>query len=196
MTQKGMLIVTTNPPADFEEELNAWYDTDHIAERLAVPGFETGRRFVMLGLPRRYLALYDVEAIDVFQSPGYLAVSGENVTPWTRRVISRGQFGRWPTVQCYPGDVVTTIASRLLLMRFSGVGPQAMPVIIAGAEGNFPIGPNVSQLRVFASPDSEAADDAFVVVEGHGPLDLQVDLSAYGDAGDHLDTVSLYAPYR
>lgn len=196
MTQKGMLIVTTNPPADFEEELNAWYDTDHIAERLAVPGFETGRRFVMLGLPHRYLALYDVASIDVFQAPAYLAVSGENVTPWTRRVISRGQFGRWPTLQVYPGHAVTTVASRLLLLRFSGVGPQTMSAIIAGAESNFPIGPDVRQLRVFASEDGDAAVDAFVMVEGHGALDLKVDPAAYGAAADHLDTISLYAPYR
>ncbi|NEI72463.1 hypothetical protein GR212_23060 [Rhizobium lusitanum] len=196
MIQKGMLIVTTNPPADFEEELNAWYDTDHIAERLAVPGFETGRRFVMIGLPRRYLALYDVEAIDVFRSPAYLAVSGENVTPWTRRVIGRGQFGRWPTVQLYPGDAVTTVASRLLLMRFSSVASQSMSAIISGAEGNFPISPNVRQLRVFASEDGEAGVDVFVMVEGHGSLDLQVDPAAYGNAADHIDTVSLYAPYR
>lgn len=196
MTQKGMLIVTTNPPADFEEELNDWYDTDHIAERLAVPGFQTGRRFVMLGAPRRYLALYDVETIDVFQSPAYLAVSGDNVTPWTRRVISRGQFGRWPTVQVHPGNALTTTASRLLLLRFSGVSERLVSSIISGGERNFPAGPNVRQLRVFVSEGQGVAVDAFLMIEGHGALDAQVDPAAYGEASSHLDAVSLYMPYR
>lgn len=196
MTEKGMLIVTTNPPADFEEELNAWYDTDHIAERLAVPGFETGRRFAMLGMPRRYLALYDVENVEVFQTPAYLAVSGDNVTAWTRRVISRGRFGRWPTIQIYPGNALTTVASRLLFLHFGAADRQLAPAIIAGARSNFPAGANVRQLRVFMSEGSDATADFFVLVEGHGALDALFDPATYGPAAGHIDTVSLYVCYR
>ena len=46
LANKGLLLVISDPPAAFEEEFNAWYDTDHIPERLAIPGFETGTRFV------------------------------------------------------------------------------------------------------------------------------------------------------
>ena len=42
---KGLLIVTTNPPADMEEEFNVWYDREHVPERLAVPGFERAQRY-------------------------------------------------------------------------------------------------------------------------------------------------------
>ncbi|WP_181181551.1 DUF4286 family protein [Mesorhizobium sp. B3-1-6] len=190
-----MLIVTTNPPADFEEELNAWYDTDHIAERLAVPGFETGRRYAMSNIARRYLALYDMRNVDVLQSPAYLAVSGDNVTPWTRRVINRGRFGRYPTVQIYPGDALTTLASRLLFLGFSGVDRALAQSVIASAERNFPKGAHVRQLRVFASVEGDRTADFFVIVEGHGALDTLFDPVAFGVLGDHLDVVSLYLPY-
>lgn len=194
MTQKGMLIVTTNPPADFEEELNDWYDTDHIAERLAVPGFESGRRYAMPDMACRYLALYDMRDVDVLKTPAYLAVAGDNVTPWTRRVISRGRFGRFPTVQIHPGDALTTFASRLLLLRFRDIDRKLAPSIIESAERNFPKGANVRQLRVFASLDGDMTADFFVVVEGHGALDELLDPAIFEDFADRLDTVSLYVP--
>jgi hypothetical protein len=194
MTQKGMLIVRTNPPADFEEELNDWYDTDHIAERLAVPGFETGRRYVVAGGGHRYLALYDIESIEVLQTPRYLAVSGDNVTPWTRRVISRGRFIRSPTVQIYPGDVLTTCASRLLFVGFHGLRDDDADAVVEGAKQNFHGKPNVSQFRVFATEGADSVD-FFLVVEGHGQLDAALEPDLFGPAARRLDTVTLYEPY-
>jgi hypothetical protein len=37
--KRGLLLTLTEPPAAMEEEFNAWYDTEHLAERLAIPGF-------------------------------------------------------------------------------------------------------------------------------------------------------------
>jgi hypothetical protein len=31
----------TEPPAAMEEEFNPWYDTEHLAERLAITGFRS-----------------------------------------------------------------------------------------------------------------------------------------------------------
>ena len=42
MPNKGFLLVLMQPPPAFEEEFNAWYDAEHIPERCATPGFETG----------------------------------------------------------------------------------------------------------------------------------------------------------
>ena len=95
---KGILVVTTNPPADMEEEFNAWYDREHIPERLSVPGFQRAQRYYLADGERRYLALYDVSAFDVFDSPAYLATSGDKNTPWTKRIISRCNFARAPAV--------------------------------------------------------------------------------------------------
>ena len=54
---KGFLLVLMQPPPTLEEEFNAWYDTEHIAERRAVPGFETALRYVCIDGAPRYLAM-------------------------------------------------------------------------------------------------------------------------------------------
>jgi hypothetical protein len=55
---KSILIVTTNPHADMEEEFNVWYDQEHVPERLAVPGFERAQRY--------YLILVLVPAVQIY----------------------------------------------------------------------------------------------------------------------------------
>ncbi len=60
MANKGFLLVLMQPPPAFEDEFNAWYDTEHIPERVAVPGFETGIRFVCIDGAPKYLAVYDL----------------------------------------------------------------------------------------------------------------------------------------
>ena len=51
MANKGFLLVFMHPPAECEEEFNAWYDTEHIPERLSVPGILTGLRASYEGRP-------------------------------------------------------------------------------------------------------------------------------------------------
>ena len=72
MSNKGFLLVFIHPPSAFEEEFNAWYDGEHIPERLAVPGFLTGLRYMNTGggAPR-YLAMYDIENYEVLDSRTY-----------------------------------------------------------------------------------------------------------------------------
>lgn len=51
------------PPSMIEEEFNARYDTEHVPERLAVPGVETAVRFSSTtGAAPKYLAMYDLSA--------------------------------------------------------------------------------------------------------------------------------------
>ena len=81
MKSKGFLLVLMQPPATLEDEFNAWYDTEHVPERVAVPGFETGLRYVCLdGFPR-YLAMYDTVNPEVFDTEGYLRVSFDRASP-------------------------------------------------------------------------------------------------------------------
>ena len=39
MTRRGLLLTLTEPPVAMEEEFNAWYDTEHLADLLSLPGF-------------------------------------------------------------------------------------------------------------------------------------------------------------
>lgn len=80
----------------FEEEFNAWYDTEHVPERLAVPGVETAVRFSSAtGAAPKYLAMYDLVAESVLDTDAYKKVAGDKSSPWTKRVTERtGAFNR------------------------------------------------------------------------------------------------------
>lgn len=105
MTKRGLLLTITEPPAAMEEEFNAWYDTEHLAERLAIPGFRSARRWVMDCPPGRgkYLATYELDSPAVLNSPAYLKYFN-NQSPWSRRCLGKlVAFRRWACEQVDPG---------------------------------------------------------------------------------------------
>ena len=71
---KGLLLVLVDPAPILEEELNDWYDLEHLPERAVLPGVETALRFTSLGDGPRYAAIYDLTQLEVLQSDGYLVV--------------------------------------------------------------------------------------------------------------------------
>ncbi len=95
----GLLVTMTEPPPGMEEEFNAWYDTEHLPERLAIPGFRSARRWVARGLPPgegKYLATYELESRHVLSTPGYLAHVGDHFSPWSKRCLGKAvMFRRW-----------------------------------------------------------------------------------------------------
>jgi hypothetical protein len=99
--RRGLLLTLTEPPAGMEEEFNAWYDGEHIPERLSIPGFRSARRWVA---GKSYLATYELDAPSVLQSPAYLA-RFRNPTPWSKRCLDKCVvFKRWACEQIVPGD--------------------------------------------------------------------------------------------
>ncbi|AOI94801.1 DUF4286 family protein [Burkholderia sp. LA-2-3-30-S1-D2] len=68
----GQLCVWTDIDPAHEADFNAWYDREHMQERVAIPGFTHARRFRATdGGPRKYLALYVTDTLDVFRSDAY-----------------------------------------------------------------------------------------------------------------------------
>jgi hypothetical protein len=84
----GLLAVWMKVPAGLEEEFNAWYDDEHVPERMAVPGFLTARRYVAQGAPARYMANYDLTATNVLHTEPYTSIR-RKPTPWTRRIVGK-----------------------------------------------------------------------------------------------------------
>jgi len=195
MKPKGFLIVLAQPEPVFEEEFNAWYDTEHLPERLAVPGFETARRYVCLDGAPKYLAVYDTESAAVLDTPAYLSVSFDNASPWTRRVTGRGRIYRSAGEQVYPGGALTRPCARLLLVRLRGVPEQAGEAVVAGMRANFEALPQTLQVRVFAHDDGNGAFDLLGMAEAGAPLPTALDLSAFGRYAHAIDLVNTYAPY-
>ena len=122
--RKGLLLVMMEPPNHMEEEFNDWYDTEHMPERVALPGFGPALRYVCLEGWPRYMAKYDLASLNVLNEAPYMSMSGEHYSPWTQRVTRhvRGR-SRMAAVQIF-GKMQSNPkrpAPRLLFLRFVGI---------------------------------------------------------------------------
>ena len=72
-TRQGLLVVMMEPEDGYEDTLNEWYETEHLAERLSCPGFLRARRFMAIEGSPKYLALYDLSSVDDVKSDQYRA---------------------------------------------------------------------------------------------------------------------------
>lgn len=73
---KHILVVTSSGAVGREKEYNDWYDSEHLADVLKVPGMVSGQRYDLspgtpMPAPAKHLAIFEIEADD----PG--AVVGE-----------------------------------------------------------------------------------------------------------------------
>lgn len=84
----GLLSVWNDIDAADEAEFNAWYQGEHLGERLALPGILTARRYRSKDTARGYAALYDTEGLAPLGSPAYLERLA-NPTPRTRAIMPR-----------------------------------------------------------------------------------------------------------
>jgi hypothetical protein len=128
MSNRGLLLTLTEPPPAMEEEFNAWYDEEHLPERLAIPGFRSALRWVA-DVPAgqgKYLATYELDSFEVLSSPAYLS-RYENPTPWSRRCLGKAVvFKRWACEQVEPGNADPHPAAKALLLN--AVVPGALQV--------------------------------------------------------------------
>ena len=127
MSRRGLLLTMTEPPPAMEEEFNAWYDDEHMAERLAIPGFRSARRWVADVAPGegKYLATYELDSLAVLTSAAYLA-RFRNQTPWSRRCLGKAVvFKRWACEQVAPGTADPDPAAVAI---FIGQVPGALQV--------------------------------------------------------------------
>lgn len=114
---KGILIAAMDFSAVAEDEFNDWYDTEHVPERLRVPGFLNASRWIGINNPKHSVALYDLDTVGVLHSPPYLAVGGANGSPWTKRVTSRVKMLlRLEGEQLRPGDMLAPDGAGAILL--------------------------------------------------------------------------------
>ena len=68
-------------------EHDHWHTHEHLPERLAIPGFLRGTRWVALpGQQPRYMVLYEVQDLATLASEAYLARLNRP-TPWTTKMM-------------------------------------------------------------------------------------------------------------
>lgn len=130
MTRLGLLLTLTEPPPAMEEEFNAWYDEEHLPERLSIPGFRSARRWVADVAPGggKYLATYELDSAAVLSSPAYLE-RFRNHTPWSKRCLGKTVvFKRWVCEQVDPGDAGPHPRVQVLAFTFGEVFSDALQI--------------------------------------------------------------------
>lgn len=173
----GQLCIWTDTDPRTEDDFNAWYDREHMQERVAIPGFSHARRFLASdGATRRYLALYETVSLEVFRGEAYRQAFAQQ-TEWSLR-----SFERMRDNQRRVGELAFAAGAgeggRLALF-------VAAPAALAGAAWREAASaaaqatPGVHAVRVFATDASLSAPiatgagapgaalgDALVLVEG------------------------------
>lgn len=87
----GVLVIWSDIDPENEEEFNDWYTHQHLPERVGIPGFLRGRRFVTpSGVDHRpgakYFTVYETETIETLTSEPYMQRLN-NPTGWTKRML-------------------------------------------------------------------------------------------------------------
>lgn len=81
----GLLLALMDVDPAHEADLNRVYDTEHVPERLAVPGFRTARRFHAVEGSPAYQAFYDLDGPEVLEGAAYKAL-GARDNQWKKLV--------------------------------------------------------------------------------------------------------------
>jgi hypothetical protein len=76
-------IVETDVLPEAEQDLNDWYDQEHLPGLASVPGTVRAERYACHESSPRYHACYDLETVETFGSPPWLAV---RASAWSDRV--------------------------------------------------------------------------------------------------------------
>jgi len=80
------MLLSFDIDAEAIEEHDRWHTHEHLPERLSIPGFLRGTRWVATAGAPRYLVLYEVQSLQTLASEAYLARLN-NPTPWTRKMM-------------------------------------------------------------------------------------------------------------
>jgi len=122
---KGTLIAAMRIKNVATDEFHDWYDTEHLPERQRVPGFLVCQRWIGADDPAISVATYDLESHAVLKTPGYLAIGGENLSPWSKRVTARVErLMRFEGDQILPGDALPDAKAGGLLMIAMNIAPE------------------------------------------------------------------------
>jgi hypothetical protein len=86
---EGVLAIWNDIREGRTDEFEFWFKSEHLAERLAVPGFRLGRRYEAIAGAPRYFIFYLTDTPGVLTSAAYLERLN-NPTPLTQSVMTNG----------------------------------------------------------------------------------------------------------
>jgi hypothetical protein len=84
---KGVLAIWNGIAPEAEDDFVAWHVREHIPERVGLPGFLRGRRYVALDGHPKYFNFYETESTADLSSDAYKARLNAP-TDWTKQVVA------------------------------------------------------------------------------------------------------------
>ena len=82
----GVVAIWHDLLPEAREDFHEWHNREHMPERVGIPGFRRGRRYVALTGAPEYFNLYEADSPEVLGGQDYLNRLNAP-TPWTRRVV-------------------------------------------------------------------------------------------------------------
>lgn len=104
---RGIFLVYTDMDAKYDDEFNAWYNTEHLPELLALPGIIDAARYVATKGDPKYLAVYELASTDALETPEFKQWRS-NPSPWSRRIspsVVGHNMARIVGQQVFPDEV-------------------------------------------------------------------------------------------
>ena len=83
---RGAVCIWHDLAPEATDEFYQWHNREHMPERVAIPGFLRGRRYIAVAGAPAYFNLYEAESAEVLGGKDYLDRLNAP-TEWTRRVV-------------------------------------------------------------------------------------------------------------
>ncbi len=87
LTGKAAMLLSFDVAPEAIDEHDDWHTHEHMPERLSIPGFMRGSRWVALSGAPRYFVMYEVAELGVLDSAAYLERLN-NPTAWTTKMMA------------------------------------------------------------------------------------------------------------
>ena len=121
---KAAMLLSFDIVPEAIAEHDDWHTHEHLPERLSIPGFLRGSRWVALQGRPRYFVMYEVKELAVLTSAAYLERLN-NPSPWTSKMMKhyRGMTRGLCTIA---GGYGSGLGQAGLLLRFKPApGPES-----------------------------------------------------------------------
>jgi hypothetical protein len=131
-------------------EHDEWHTHEHLPERLSIPGFVRGTRWVASHGQPGYFVMYEVEQLATLASSAYLERLN-NPSPWTAKMMPhyRGMIRGFCAVT---GSFGFGMGHAALLMRFkpaADTGPALRKWLLQDALPQLPAKPGIGSAHLF-----------------------------------------------
>ena len=87
LTGTGVVAIWHDLMPAAKDDFYQWHNREHMPERLGIPGFNRGRRYVAVRGAPEYFNLYEADNPAVLRGADYLQRLNAP-TPWTRQVVA------------------------------------------------------------------------------------------------------------